>query len=119
MIGMNREAWLRAVVNAQWRFVAWTAASLLVLGAPGCGQPPPPAAVENAPHRDPAKQIELLNSNDPVVQLLAIDNLRRLGPEAAVALPELEKMKGDSDPRVQKAARDAIDAIRPNSTAQG
>jgi hypothetical protein len=49
------------------------------------------------------------------VQLLAIDNLRRLGPEAAVALPELEKMKGDSDPRVQKAARDAIDAIRPKA----
>ena len=95
-----------------WKLLA---AVLLAAALVGCSEPaaaPPP----NAPWLDAKKQIELLNQNDARIRMLAARNLGRLGAQAAEAIPHLEKMAADPDPKVSQNAREALEKIRGASS---
>jgi hypothetical protein len=87
------------------------AAVLLTAAVIGCSEPAaaPPA---DAPWLDPKQQIQLLNQNDNRLRILAARNLGRLGERAAEAIPHLERMAADSDPKVSQNAREALEKIR-------
>jgi HEAT repeat protein len=81
----------------------------------GCSEPaaaPPP----DAPWLDPKQQIELLNQSDNRLRMLAARNLGRLGAQASEAIPHLEKMAEDPDPKVSQNAREALEKIRAASS---
>jgi hypothetical protein len=91
------------------------AAVLLTAAIIGCSEPtatPPP----DAPWLDAKQQIELLNQNDARLRMMAARNLGRLGAQAAEAIPHLEKMAEDSDPKVSQFAREALEKIRAASS---
>jgi hypothetical protein len=90
------------------------AAVLLTAAVIGCSEPaaaPPP----DAPWLDPKQQIELLNQNDHRLRILAARNLGNLGAQAAEAIPHLEKMAADPDPKLSQNAREALEKIRAAS----
>jgi hypothetical protein len=80
----------------------------------GCGQQAPPSEIplEKTPWLNPTKQIELLKSSDYQLKVLAARNLGRIGAGAAAAIPELEKLREDKNPKVSKAASEAIEKIQ-------
>ncbi len=55
----------------------------------------------------------LLNDEQPAVRLSAIDILCEIGPPAAPALPQLERLLNDADTDVVRQARTAIFSIDP------
>ena len=65
-----------------------------------------------------AASVNHLTSTDPFVRIEALNELRRIGPACAAALPEIKKMAGDPNPSVRQAAEAAIAAIQPDSKRQ-
>lgn len=79
----------------------------------GCGDDSvKPAQEEEVQWKDPAKQIELLEAKEPLVRRMAAGNLGRMGADAKDAIPALEKLKDDPDPKVQEDAKKAIELIQ-------
>jgi hypothetical protein len=84
----------------------------LVALTAGCGGEPPPLPLEKPPWLIPMEQIKLLTHDDARIRKLAAKNLGRIGAGAAEAIPELENLRDDEDPKVSKAAVEAIEKIR-------
>jgi len=87
---------------------------LLILVSVGCdkaatvAEPTP----ETAPWLFPEKQIELLDDRDFIVRALAARNLGNIGARSESAIPELEKLLEDENPKVRKIAAEALEKIR-------
>jgi hypothetical protein len=93
----------------------------LLIAAGGCGSDRPnvvPSA-ETTPWLVPAKQMELLGSTDVRTRTLAARNLGNLGSAAAEAIPALEKLRDDKDPKVRQAVDEALEKIRGKQDAGG
>lgn len=90
---------------------AFVAAGLWAAG--GCGRSAEePAADGTSPWRDPAVQIKLLSERDTRVRCLAIRNLERMGADARSAIPALEKLRRDPNPKIQAAVAKALEKIQ-------
>ncbi len=61
---------------------------------------------------DVSRTINLLSHREPRVRISNAFILGELGAEASSAIPALEKLTNDPDPRVQQAATDAIAKIQ-------
>jgi len=70
-----------------------------------------PECPETAPNSVP-KLIGALDSPAPMVRVRAIEALGCLGPLAAEATDELEKLQDDDNPAIRRAATEALQAIR-------
>ena len=57
--------------------------------------------------------MQALQDEDPAVQSKAARALRRIGPEAEEAIPDLAKAIKDPDSRVQREAINALGGIGP------
>lgn len=88
------------------------AASLWLSAAAGCSSEPDAAPPPNAPWLDPKQQIELLNQKDIRLRILATRNLGNLGAQASEAIPRLEAMTSDPNPKVSQNAREALEKIK-------
>jgi hypothetical protein len=92
----------RAILSAA---VLWTAA---LVGCSETSTQPPP----DAPWLDVKQQIELTRQNDVRLRTLAVRNLGNLGAQAAEAIPRLETLASDPDPKVSEHAREALAKIK-------
>ena len=92
---------------------------LLALMAVGCSdpEPEPVPTPETTPWLFPEQQIELLESSDDRVKILAARNLGKLGAKAADAIPKLEKLGDDDNAKVREAAEQALEKIRTEMAA--
>lgn len=82
----------------------------------GCSEPPakPP---QDAPWLDASQQIELLKQKDDRLKALAARNLGNLGAEATGAIPLLEELTRDPNPKVSESASQALEKIRSATNA--
>ena len=62
-----------------------------------------------------AKLIQRARDRDPVVRLNAVGALRLHGPRAAGAIPILQDLAEDADPRVRAEAARALARLRPSA----
>lgn len=93
---------------------------LILLLSSGCGSPTP--TVEPTPESMPwlfcEPQIELLSENDFRVRGLALKNLEKLGTEAESAIPAIEKLLDDKEPKIRALAERVLKTIR-EAVAEG
>lgn len=89
----------------------WRLTALSAIACVGCSDPPPEPP-QDAPWLDTSQQIELLKQKDARLKALAARNLGNLGAEAAQAIPELEKLIHDPNPKVSESASQALEKIR-------
>ena len=92
----------RAILSAA---ILWTVAHA------GCTEPPA-APPPDAPWLDVKQQIELTKQNDVRLRTLAVRNLGNLGAQAAEAVPRLETLAADPNPKVSEHAREALEKIK-------
>jgi len=60
------------------------------------------------PRRGLAEMIRAINTGDPEMRVAAIQTLESIGPEAKPAVPALIAALSHEDPRVQRAAAEAL-----------
>jgi hypothetical protein len=87
---------------------------MVILVSAGCGRSPQTSepTPEIAPWLYPQKQIELLKAADFKARAMAARNLGNMGAAAEVAIPELEKLLEDENPKVRVIAKEALEKIR-------
>jgi hypothetical protein len=85
-----------------------TLCSAMLAGCSGPPAAPPP----DAPWLDVKQQIELTKQNDVRLRTLAVRNLGNLGAQAAEAIPRLETLASDPNPKVSEHAREALAKIK-------
>jgi hypothetical protein len=80
----------------------------------GCDNAPPPVVdPAKTPWLDPESQIEGLKNSDFRIRGLSAFNLGNMGPRAAGAIPELERLaKDDPKEKVRENAAEALEKIR-------
>jgi len=87
---------------------------LVLIAATGCDTGPKAAkpTLEKTPWLFPGPQIEQLTAKDFRARAVAARSLGRMGAEAEAAIPELEKLLEDSNPKVREIATEALEKIR-------
>lgn len=85
---------------------------LLVFTVVGCGGSPSPENKSASDLNGVTHSVENLKSRDADARLFHAQLLGQLGSVATEAIPALESLQSDSDPRVQKAANEALRKIR-------
>ena len=87
---------------------------LLILVSVGCDRGPsvPEPTLETAPWLFPEPQIEQLTSRDYKARAVAARSLGRMGAKAEAAIPELERLLEDKNPKVRVIAKEALEKIR-------
>lgn len=88
--------------------------TVLLISGFGCGKKGPAVdpVPENSAATNPKELIGFLDAKDDRVRVMAIGNLKRLGPAAVDAVPKLEKLAKDKNPKIQQAAQEALKAIK-------
>ncbi|MCA9187977.1 MAG: hypothetical protein R3E01_06620 [Pirellulaceae bacterium] len=86
--------------------------ALVFVASLGCGKPEVPAADADAPWLDVESQRQLLRQNDVRLKILAANNLGRMGPAAAPAITDLERLAKSEDAKLSAAAESALEKIR-------
>ncbi len=82
----------------------------VVVVALGCAEPTPPKT--DLPWRNVDEQTKLLKNSDFRIRALAAFNLGNLGAAAKDAVPKLQQLKEDPEPKVRKAAETALTKIK-------
>lgn len=86
----------------------------LFLFSVGCGSQTPTVepTPESTPWLFPEPQIELLANDDFQVRGLAVKSLEKMGAKAEIAIPALEKLLEDKEPKIRVLAERALKTIR-------